>query len=161
MTWASVVLSGCRSRRRQCWGETVRCFIWAWSQSFSSPLQSLITLKMTKGCVVGWRGNSLYHSPAISVGVHYTHRLATHMSTHTYTQSFICMQYPLWEIITHMQSEMWTLWGRCVHYSPHYKYDSVGIPCPTHQADSPAEFHPQGVGVHVGCGIKGWTWKLL
>lgn len=65
-----------------------------------------------------------------------------HTWAHTHTQSFICMQYPLWETITHMQSEMWTLWGRCVHYSPHYKYDSVGIPCPTHAGRLPCRVPP-------------------
>lgn len=49
---------------------------------------------MSTGCVVGRGGNSLYHNPAISVGVHHTHRLATHTNAHTHaihthTDSFI------------------------------------------------------------------------
>lgn len=104
----------------------------------AEPLQA----EMTRGRAVGRGGNSLHRSPAISVGVHYTHRPATHthmQHTHTQTHSYAHMQYLLWEIIT---LTTWTLVGRCVEPSPHHTLTIRNMfvwtsPAPPRQTESP------------------------
>lgn len=67
---------------------TETCCIRASLLCSPEPLQP----EMTSGCAVGREGNSPHHSPAISVGVHYPHRPATHAKSHTdKTHTFILL----------------------------------------------------------------------
>lgn len=170
--WISLVLLGSNSWGVWLRGETVRCFIWAGSQSFSSPLPSEASSVWKWLRDVWWDEEETPFTAAllslwefiIHTQTGHTHAhgqtcMHTHKNTDTY--SFIstyCMRNKHTCCI-YTQSLKWTLVGRCAHHSPHYKLTIMNMFlwtsfAPPMQTDSPTIFypqslHPQGVGVYM------------